>query len=476
MDCKLTIEFLMAQNLAFRDLCECGTAVARHQTNLQAQARADETRILLIEAETRHTESETRHLEAQRRNVEEHRRKLEEQRRLLEAEEAVQLRADDRHAAHAGRRTVPLSSMGTEDLNLLIEHFELGPTQIVNEFPFALNFPAGLDFGEFNWTLRESTAPYRIAEDEDLSIENFCVRIGESLRYLAPNFLACDVHDKNLFRFVLDAEETTYRGKTDLVFVSTGIQLREANNDVLRAQLRMLIEAKTNQAFAGDHDKMINQATAEFLLGQYYSQLNMVHACLTTGRVWIFFWLANHNDRMCVHRCELELNFTNGILHVAALLNIPQPADRLFAMRPAGEIGNLQQQGPGRQRRARGGEVAVMDGGPAPAVAAKQTVRAEVGIERVAPFLYCREVELSTTATRQGVDCDGAHEDDDSGSTIATDADFNDYADVEYENIQRFLRATMRVAECDFLRPCSILTSESLLSHNAKASLMTVKL
>jgi hypothetical protein len=65
-----------------------------------------------------------------------------------------------------------------------------------------------------------------------------------------------------------------------------------------------------------------------------------------------------------------------------------------------------------------------------------------------------------------------AQQDEDSDAhvdcSILTDEDFDDYADYEYENMQRFLRITINVTECDYLREGTVwLTAEALAVHDS---------
>jgi hypothetical protein len=460
MDCGLPLEILLGQGLGLRDPCICGFALGRHSTHE-----------ILLERERRQTQRERQ----------EHEIRIEqEKQRTLQLETATNK-----------TRNIPLSSVDTDDLNILIGNFQLGPTQQVDEFPYEVR-RTGQDFGEFQWTTREVVAPNRLVEDEDLSIDAFGRRIRESLENEVPEWRLFDVHEKQLFFLSVEAQRVVFRGKTDLVFLPSTTGLPQSNLDILRG-IRFLIEAKTNHAFAENKAKLINQATAEFILALAFSRQNIVHACLTTGAAWVFFWLARHEEQMCVHRCELELSFTDGLLHVAELLKQVSP-HRLFeveAVEPiprgnrrlgagAGGEGDAGARaggnagaGTGTGGRAGAGATSGHGGAGGHAGAGGRAGRAKVdrfgeGSLSMTDWLVSQEDERITS--EGDLDC----EDDGLCSDAVTEDELDDYADVAYENWQRFLRVTMNVAECDFLRPEVTLTSEALASHNKKSLLTPV--
>jgi hypothetical protein len=207
MDCGLPLEILLGQGLGLRDPCICGSAVGRHSTH---EILLERERILL-ERERRQTQRERQ----------EHEIRIEqEKQRTLQLETATNK-----------TRNIPLSSVDTDDLNILIGNFQLGPTQQVDEFPYEVR-RTGQDFGEFQWTTREVVAPNRLVEDEDLSIDAFGRRIRESLENEVPEWRLFDVHEKQLFILSVEAQRVVFRGKTDLVFLPSTTGLPQSNLDI----------------------------------------------------------------------------------------------------------------------------------------------------------------------------------------------------------------------------------------------------
>jgi hypothetical protein len=238
--------------------------------------------------------------------------------------------------------SIALSRISDRDLQILTDHFELGPVVDVDGFPFPLvaTLPEGL--AEFEFAMKNDPQNASPTEDKNASIQRFCDRLAAELPpAVTAMFVPFNVTTNALMHDVLIAERI-FSGRPDIGFFRAAVvQARPVSLSQLRSALRLLLEFKTNAQFAaaarnrvaGRKAEIFNQTVAEFVTGMFYSDQPMVHACCTTGRHWQFLWLAEHNGLQCVHRFTAELPWAEGLRYLSTLLLLQAPLHRQLPRR-----------------------------------------------------------------------------------------------------------------------------------------------